>query len=125
MKKTFYDEKNGLWYEQNGDYFIPCLKLPETENNHIGVFGREHLRYLKEHKKIQYNILVTKCELNSYLAKIDKLAQELFDRLIEQMAKTEGVTEHLKEENQMLWVGRMNNIQARAREIVYSEIIYT
>ena len=125
MDKYIYDESNGLWYELQGDYYIPCLILPtEKEHKPIGLWGQRHKRYLQEHKKAFYTTLLTSGKLNSYLADIDEQAAEMMFRLVEQMAGKEGVTEQLKAENSMLWVGRMNEIQARAREIVNMEIIY-
>ena len=125
MDKYIYDESNGLWYELQGDYYIPCLTLPaEKENKPISLWGQRHKHYLKEHKRTVYISLLTSGELNNYLADIDEQATEMMFRLVEQMADKEGVTEQLKVENPMLWVGRMNEIQARAREIVYADIIY-
>ena len=125
MDKYIYDESNGLWYELQGDYYIPCLILPtEKEHKPIGLWGQRHKRYLQEHKKAFYTTLLTSGKLNSYLADIDEQATEMMFRLVEQMADKEGVTEQLKTERPMLWVGRINEIQARAREIVNAEIIY-
>ena len=124
MKKQIYDEKNGLWYELVGDYYLPCLKLPEKDHKPVGVWGQRHGRYLKEHKRTVYSTLLISGKLNSYLADIDKQAQDMFLRLVEQMAEREGVTEQFKAENQMEWVWLMNNIADRAREIVNTEIIY-
>ena len=125
MDKYIYDKSNGLWYELQGDYYIPCLTLPaEKENKPIGLWGRRHKRYLQEHKRAVYTTLLTSGKLNSYLADIDEQATEMMFRLVEQMADKEGMTGQLKAEKPMLWVGRMNEIQARAREIVYSELIY-
>lgn len=125
MKKHIVNEKTGISYTLVEDYYIPDLKLPETENKPIGIWGRKRLAYLKENKKFLFNQLVLKCKLNSHLADINEQATEMLDRLTEQMAKAEGVTEELKEQNQMLWVARMNNIQNRAEEIVNSEFIFT
>lgn len=125
MEKVIYDEKNGLWYELQGDYYIPCLKLPEEEQQHIGVWGQRHLRYIKQNRKVLFLNLLTSGKLNGYLAGLDKQAEEMFSRLVKQMTKREGVTEKLKADNQMEWVGRMNNIRQRATEIVNLDIIYT
>ena len=126
MDKYIYDESNGLWYELQGDYYIPCLTLPaEKETKPIGLWGQRHKRYLQEHKRAVYTTLLTNGKLNCYLADIDEQATEMMLRLVEQMADKEGVTEQLKAENPMLWVGKMNEIHARAREIVNMEIIYT
>ena len=125
MDKYIYDESNGLWYELQGDYYIPCLILPtEKEDKPIGLWGQRHKRYLQEHKRAVYITFLTSGKLNCYLTDIDEQATEMIFRLVEQMADKEGVTEQLKVENPMLWVGRMNEIQARAREIVYADIIY-
>lgn len=124
MEKVIYDEKNGLWYELQGDYYIPCLKLPEEEQQSIGVWGQRHLRYIKQHRKALYLNLLTSGKLNGYLADLDKQAEEMFSQLIKQMAVLEGVTEQLKADNQMEWVARMNNIRQRATEVVNSEMIY-
>ena len=124
MEKVIYDEKNGLWYELQGDYYIPCLKLPEEEQQPIGIWGQRHLRYIKENRKILYLNLLTSGKLNGYLADLDKQAEEMFSQLLKQMAEREGVTEKLKADNQMEWVGRMNNIRSRATEIVNAELIF-
>ncbi|MEE1024340.1 MAG: TnpV protein [Acutalibacteraceae bacterium] len=124
MEKIIYDEKNGLWYELQGDYYIPCLKLPKEEQQPIGVWGQRHLRYIKQNRKVLYLNLLTSGKLNGYLADIDKQAEEMFSRLVKQMAEREGVTEKLKVDNQMEWVGRMNNIRSRATEIVNADLIY-
>ena len=124
MEKVIYDEKNGLWYELQGDYYIPCLKLPEEEPQPIGIWGQRHLRYIKQNRKVLYLNLLTSGKLSKYLADIDKQAEEMFSRLVKQMAEREGVTEKLKADNQMEWVARMNNIPSRATEIVNHDIIY-
>ena len=108
-----------------GDYYIPCLKLPEEEQQSIGVWGQRHLRYIKQNRKILYLNLLTSGKLNGYLADIDKQAEDVLSRLVKQMAEREGVTEKLKADNQMKWVARMNNIRSRATEIVNHDIIYT
>ena len=125
MDKYIYDDKNGLWYEQQGDYLLPCLTVPAENEQPIGVWGQRHLRYLKEYRRATYITLLTSGRLNEYLAEIDKQAKDMFLRLIKQMSEREGVTEQLKTENQMEWVGRMNNIRSRAVEIVNAELIYS
>ena len=125
MDKYIYDDKNGLWYELQGDYYIPCLILPAEKEQPIGLWGQRHLRYLKEHRRNTYTTLLTSGRLNTYLADIDKQAQERMERLTEQMKRAQGITEQLKAENALEWVRRMNNIRACAREIVEREIIYT
>ena len=125
MEKVIYDEKNGLWYELQGDYYIPCLKLPEEEQQPIGIWGQRHLRYIKQNRKVLYLNLLTSGNMNGYLVDFDKQAEDMLSRLVKQMAESEGVTEKLKADNQMEWVARMNNIRSRAMEIVKSDLIYS
>lgn len=123
MAKTNFEEMGGTYVRQ-GDYFIPCLTLPaENENKSIGVWGQRHKRYLQEHKRATYTTLLTSGKLNSYLADIDEQAEDMFSRLVKEYAEKEGVTEKLKDENQMLWVQKINNIRNRATEIV-NDLIY-
>lgn len=97
MDKYIYDENNGLWYELQGEYYIPCLDLPaEKEERHIGVWCQRHLRYIREHKKVFYTDLLTNGKLQSHLADVEEQAQELFDRLIKQWTERDGITEKLK-----------------------------
>ena len=124
MDKYIYNEKNGLWYEAQGEYDLPCLKLPEERTAYIGVWGQRHLRYLKQHRKVLYSELLISGKLNDYLADLNEQAEAMFSRLVKQLSEKEGVTEALKAENQMLWVQRMNNIRSAAMEIVSSELIY-
>ena len=124
MNKYIYDEKNGLWYELQGDYYLPCLKLPKEESRHIGIWGQRYLRYLKQHHKVFYSELLISGKLNDYLADINKQAEEMFSRLVKQFAEKEGVTETLKAESQMLWVQKMNNIRNAAMEIVSNDLIF-
>ena len=124
MAKTIFEEMGGTYVRQ-GDYFIPCLTLPaEKENKPIGVWGQRHKRYLREHKRATYTTLFISGKLNSYLANIDEQAEELFSRLVKQIAEREGVTEQLKADNQLEWVDRTNNIRSRVTEIVNSNFIY-
>ncbi|EKC57725.1 TnpV protein [Ruminococcus bromii] len=123
MTKTIFEEMGGS-YEMQGDYYLPCLSLPEEKQKPVGVWGQRHLRYIKEHKRTFYVNLLTSCKLNSYLVDIDKQAEEMFSRLVKQFAEKENVTEKLKAENQMLWVQKMNNIRNRATEIINTEIIF-
>lgn len=124
MAKTIFEEMGGAYVRQ-GDYLLPCLSLPtEKENKPIGVWGQRHLRYLKQHHKVLYISLLTSGKLNTHLADIDKQAEDMFLRLVEQMAKRESVSEQLKAENQMEWVGRMNSIRSRVAEIVNAELIF-
>lgn len=124
MDKYIFDESNGLWYERQGDYYIPCLTIPAEEEQPIGIWGQRHLQYIKEHRKALYTSLQSSGMLNSYLADIDQEAQERLDTIIQQLIQTQGITEELKVIDQMAWVGRMNNIRASATEIVNKEIIY-
>ena len=123
MEKSLF-EQNGGTYRQVGDYLLPNITLPEEETVHIGIWGQRHKRYLKQNHRVLYMTLLTSGKLNSYLADIDKQAEDMLFRLVKQMAKREGVTEALKAENQMEWVGRMNNIRNRATELVNAELIY-
>ena len=125
MDKYIYNEKNGLWYELQGDYYIPCLVLPdEKEERHIGIWGQRHLRYIREHKKALYTSLLTSGKLQSYLADVEEQAQALFDRLMKQRAEREGITETLKADNQMEWVQRMNALRSAVTETVNAEVIF-
>ena len=124
MEKYIYDEKNGLWYELQGYYYIPCLKLPDEEQRPIGVWGQRHLRYLQQHRKALYTELQITGKLNGYLVDLNDQAERMFLELVKQLAAREGVTEQLKAQNQMLWVQRMNNIRDRAIEIVNEDLIY-
>lgn len=123
MEKSLFEQMGGI-YTQVGDYLIPTLTLPEQENKPIGIWGQRHLRYIKQHKRVFYANLLTSCKLNSYLADIDELAENMFSRLVKEIAEKENVTEKLKAENAMLWIQRMNNIRNRATEVVISELIY-
>ena len=124
MEKQIYDEKNGLWYERHGDYFLPCLSVPPEEQHPIGVWGQRHLRYIRQHRKALYTELQITGKLNGYLSDLDEQAENLFLELVKQMAVREGVTERLKARDQMLWVQRMNNIRNRAMEMVNNDLIY-
>ena len=123
MKKTIFEEMGGT-YIRHGDYFIPCLTLTEEEQRFIGVWGQRHLRYLKEYCRSVYLNLLTSRRLNDYLADIEEQAQKRFERIVEQMTESEGITEQLKATDQVAWVGEMNNIWSRAREVVNAELIY-
>lgn len=124
MKKTIFEEMGGT-YIRHGDYLIPRLTLPEEEEQRfIGVWGQRHLRYLKEYRRGVYFNLLTSGRLNDYLADIEELAQERFERLVEQMKQVQGITEQLKAENQMEWVGIMHNIWVCAEEIVLKITVY-
>ena len=124
MNKHFTNEKTGISYSLQGDYYLPDLVLPAEKEETIGIWGQRYLRYIRQHKRLFYTNLLTSGKLNSCLADLDKQAEDMFFRLVKELAEKEGVTEELKAENQMEWVGRMNNIRNRAMEIVNSEMIY-
>ncbi len=123
MAKSFFEEM-GSRYEKQGDYLIPCIALPAEEEQLIGTWGQRHLDYLKQYRKVTYTNLLTSGRLNTYLADIDRQAQERLEWLVEGMKQAQGITEQLKAENALEWTGRMNNIRACAMEIVNEEIIY-
>lgn len=126
MEKYIIDERIGLKYELVGDYYIIAGDdEPEEEQKPIGIWGQRHLRYLKNHRKVLYANLLTSGKLNNCLANIDRQAEEMFERLVMQMAAAEGITEQLKAADQMVWISKMNNIRNRATEIVNTEIIYS
>ena len=124
MKKHIYDGKNGISYTLQGDYYLPDIALSTEEQQPVGIWGQRHLRYIRQHRKVLYTNLLTSGKLNGYLSDLDKQAEDMFSRLVKQMAEREGVTERLKAENQMAWVGRLNNIRNRAMETVNRDIIY-
>ncbi len=123
MEKYKYDESNGLWYELQGDYYLPCLKLSEEKYQPIGIWGQRHHEYLRRNKRIILSSLQISGELNGYLADIDQQAEEMFERLVKQMAAAEGVTEQLKAADQITWVDKMNNIRNQASEIININLI--
>ena len=125
MERFIIDERTGLKYELVEDYYLIAGDDEPEEDQPIGVWGQRHLRYLKEHRRVRYATLLTSGELNAYLADIDRQAEELFLRLVKQMANAEGISETLKASNQMEWVRRMNSCRNRASEIVYHQVIYT
>ena len=124
MERFVTDERTGLKYELVGDYYLIAGEDEPEEERSIGVWAQRHLRYLKEHHRVRYGNLLTSGKMNAYLADIDRQAEELFLRLVKQMAEAEGVTEALKAESQMLWVQKMNNLRNAAMEIVSNELIY-
>ncbi len=123
QEQTLFEQLGGTYHKERG-YIIPDLRLPEEKERTIGVFGQLHLDYLKQYRRITYINLLTSGRLNAYLAEIDRQAQERFERLIEQMKQAQGITEQLKAENALEWIGRMNNIRACTMEIVNTELIY-
>ncbi len=124
MENRFYDEKNGLWYAKQGEYYLPELALPPEEKKSIGIWGQRHLQYLKKHKQLVYLNLLASGRLNECLVSVDEQAEDMFSRLVKEYADRQGVTEQLKAENQLLWIQKMNNIRACVREIVENEAIY-
>ena len=124
MEKRIYNEQTGISYTLQGDYYLPDLALPDQEDKPIGLWGQRHLRYIKQHRKILYINLLTSGKLNEHLADTDKQADNMFSRLVKQMAEREGVTEQFKADNQMEWVDQMNNIRGRAKEMVNTDLIY-
>ena len=121
--KSLFEQMGGTYREENG-YLIPNLTLPEEEHVEIGIWGQRRLEYIKHHRKGFYTSLVIGCELNRYLADINKQAVDMFETLVKEFKQAEGITEKLKADNQMEWVARMNNIRSRATEIVNHDIIY-
>ncbi len=123
MAKSLSEQLGGI-YRKESDYFIPCLTVSAVEEQPIGTWGQQHLDYLKQYRKATYTNLLTSGKLNTYLADINRQAQERFERLIEGLKQAQGITEQLKEENALEGVQYLNNIRACAREIVNEEIIY-
>jgi hypothetical protein len=123
MAKTIFEEM-GVTFHQEGDYFIPNLVLPTEKERPVGVWGQRHKRYLRQSQRVRYVNLLTSGKLNSYLADINERAEDMFSRLVQQMSEKQSVTEKLKAESQMRWVGMMNNIRSSAMEIVINELIY-
>lgn len=124
MEKYIYDNNNGIWYELHGDYYLPCLIILEEEVHTIGIWGRKHQQYLREHRPIIYSDLILSGKLYGYLADIDTQARNKLDLLVIQLAEKEGINNQLKEQNQLAWVKAMNNIRNRAEEIVNKELIF-
>lgn len=123
VEKFVYDESNSLWYELQGDYYIPCLTVPQDDKP-IGIWGQRHLRYISQYQKVRHTTLLLTGKLNSYLAEVDAQAVQMLNSQVTQMAATEGITELLKAEDQMVWVQRMNNIRSAAEKIVNAEVIF-
>lgn len=123
MENRIYDENNGLWYAKQGDYYLPELALPPEEEKPIGIWGQWHLQYLKEYKQLVYINLMTSGRLNKYLASVDEQAKDMFSRLLNDYADRQGITERLKAENQIKWIGMMNNIRSTVEEIVLTDLI--
>jgi len=124
MERYIFDENNGLWYELVGDYYLPMVTVQQMDAEKIGIWGERRRRFLREHMKVTYNGMLLTGKLEEHLIKVNEVAEEMFDLLVKQMAANEGITETLKAEDQMTWVQSMNNIRARASEIVREELIY-
>ena len=122
MHNTIYEQSGGS-YTQVGDYLLPDL-LPVTDEHTVGPWGLRHLRWLRQNRRVTYINLLTTGKLPGYLAEIDRQAQEMFSLLTGQYTAAEGITEQLKEDDQLAWVGRMNSIRDRAEEVVLSELVY-
>ena len=123
MENRIYDENNGFWYAKQGDYYLPELALPPEEEKPIGIWGQWHLQYQKEYKQLVYINLMTSGRLNKYLASVDEQAKDMFSRLLNDYADRQGITERLKAENQIKWIGMMNNIRSTVEEIVLTDLI--
>jgi len=124
MENFIYDNSNGLWYELHGDYYMPCLVIPQEEIRTIGIWGRKHRQYLRDHRPAVYNDLVLSGKLYNHLAAIDTSAQSMLALLVMQLAEQENINEQLKTQDQFAWIRAMNNIRNRAEEIVLQELIY-
>lgn len=124
MTIKIYDEKSRLYYEQQGDYLIPCLSLPKNNDKPIGIWGQRHLRYIKQHRRVFYANLLTTGKLNSYLSDIEEQAEKMFTLLVKQLAGNDNITEKLTADNPTLWVQKMNCIRNQAMEIVNHEVVY-
>ena len=124
MERYIFNENNGLWYELVGDYYLPMLTVEEDDLGTIGVWGDSRKKFLQEYMNGTYTTMIMTGKLHEHLVTVDKSAEAMFELIVKQMAESEGITETLKAENQMLWVQRMNNVRARAAEIVREEMIY-
>ena len=124
MEKYIYNKDNGLWYELVGDYYLPCVTVDEADHRSVGMWGKRHLKYLKENYPTVYRSFLSEGKLNSYLVGIDTQATEMYDRLVAQLSERDGITEQLKEQDQMEWVRAMNAIRHTAEEIVLAEVVY-
>ena len=122
MEKYLFDEKNGLWYELVGDFYLPCVTASAI--GELGTWGRLRLRHLREHQNGIYTGMLLSGKLENHLAEVNTRAEAMFERLVDELSEDEGVTEELKAEDQMAWVQQMNSIRSRAAEIVREELIY-
>jgi hypothetical protein len=124
MKKSLFEQMGGT-YRKVGDYYIPDLIVSEEKQKPVGIWGQRHLRYIRQHKRVFYTSMLTSGKLNGYLADVSEQADDMFFRLVKEISIKEGITEQLKADSQMEWVGRMNNIRERVTEIINAEIIYS
>ena len=124
MERYIFNENNGLWYELVGDYYLPMVTVQQMDAEKIGIWGERRRKFLREHMKVTYTGMLLTGKLEEHLIKVNEAAEEMFNLLVKQMAASEGITEKLKAEDQMIWVQSMNNIRARAAEIVQEEMIY-
>ena len=124
MERYIFDENNGLWYELVGDYYLPMVTVQQMDAEKIGIWGERRRRFLREQMKVTYTGMLLTGKLEEHLIKVNETAEEMFDLLVKQMAESEGITEKLKADDQMAWVQSMNNVRARAAEIVREEMIY-
>lgn len=124
MKQYIYNRENSLWYELHGDVYLPCISPAEDCTAMIGKWGRQHLSYIREHKRVLYTNLLTTGKLSSHLQEVDSRANRMYEDLMKALSEREGVTEQLKAENPMEWVRCMNNLKNRAEEIVKTEVIF-
>ena len=118
-------EKQGVKYEMQGDYRLPCVVLPQDTTEHIGAWGERHRRFLKLHHRVRYYNLLTAGTLNGYLADLNGRAEKMFTDIVKSLAENEGVSEKLKSAAPLEWVQKMNNIRNRAAEIVNAEVVFT
>ena len=122
MEKYIYDDKNGLYYELVGDYYLPLLTVPEVPP--IGIWGRRRQQYLKEHRPAIYSSMLLSDKLSSHLIEVDQQAQDMYDQLMRQMEIRAGITEQIKATDQMAWVQKMNAISSQVHEVINAELIY-
>ena len=123
MAKTLFEQSGGT-YTQQGDYYLPDIKLPKQPEYEISVWGNRRRQYLKQYHRVKYYNMLTQCTLYPHLADVEQRAQRMFDNLVDQMGKQEGITEQLKAKDMMLWVRKMNSVRKQAEEIVNTELIF-
>ena len=124
LPKTKIDERTGIEYRLEGDYYIPNIVVPKEEKMVLNKYGRMRLKYLKEHKKADYTIMLINGTLNTHLKEIQETTQTRVNQIIDQLKEKSDLTENMKNTDMLYWIGTMNSIKAQAEEIVFSEIIY-